>query len=589
MSVETTTYIDGLNSALPASGDPKSEGDDHLRTIKGAIKATWPNVAGAVTPTHTELNYVDGVTSAIQTQLDAKAPLASPTFTGVVTIPSGASIAGFAPLASPAFTGTPTAPTATTGTATTQVATTAFVAATALNSALPGQTGNAGKLLTTDGTNASWTAVSPNSLAGLSAATAANTIANGDNAQTWQWSLTTAAKAGFKLTELAAATSGAGSQFLIDIGTLAASTANPLRVQTRGVDTLNISRTGDVTVSALSGTTGGGTTGSVVAISGGQGASTSAGGAVTITTGAGGATSGAAGDLNLNLGTSADTAANAGKLSSNATKIALGGTIAAGVAYQTAIGYNSGGQGSVTATNMGTTALGGSYASGVDSFAVAIGSNSATFGAQGGYAISMGLQSKATTTGGVAIGRLSASTGVSAVAISGGTSFGAAASGTNSVAIGDASKAAQAGKYAYTGTYLTAQGDAQYGLMVLRAAPASGTTGVLTSDASAAGSTNQLIVASGQAMTVTGMIVGKVTGTAQVYSATFTAQLINNGGTVTLGAAVTLANVTDGITLTTAPTVTADNTNKGLAITSGAKTATVIKWVATVQSCEITY
>ena len=38
------------------------------------------------------------------------ATLASPTFTGTVTIPSGASISGFAPLASPTFTGTPTVP-----------------------------------------------------------------------------------------------------------------------------------------------------------------------------------------------------------------------------------------------------------------------------------------------------------------------------------------------------------------------------------------------------------------------------------------------------------------------------------------------
>jgi len=43
----------------------------------------------AVTATATELNYVDGVTSAIQTQLNDKAPLASPTFTGTVTLPSG--------------------------------------------------------------------------------------------------------------------------------------------------------------------------------------------------------------------------------------------------------------------------------------------------------------------------------------------------------------------------------------------------------------------------------------------------------------------------------------------------------------------
>jgi hypothetical protein len=64
-------------------------------------------------------------------------------------------------IASPAFTGTPTAPTATLGTSSTQLATTEFVANTAFSSVLPGQAGNAGKFLTTDGTNASWEAVNP--------------------------------------------------------------------------------------------------------------------------------------------------------------------------------------------------------------------------------------------------------------------------------------------------------------------------------------------------------------------------------------------------------------------------------------------
>lgn len=41
------------------------------------------------TLTATELGYVDGVTSAIQTQLNTKAPTASPTFTGTVTVPVG--------------------------------------------------------------------------------------------------------------------------------------------------------------------------------------------------------------------------------------------------------------------------------------------------------------------------------------------------------------------------------------------------------------------------------------------------------------------------------------------------------------------
>lgn len=156
MALETGSYISALVSTNPTASDPKSQGDDHLRFVKAKILETFPSVTGAVTPTHTELNFVDGVTSAIQAQLDAKAPIASPTFTGTVTIPSGASIAGFAPLASPTFTGTVTAPTATVGTSTTQIATTAFVAATGLSTALPGQSGNAGKFITTDGTNASW-------------------------------------------------------------------------------------------------------------------------------------------------------------------------------------------------------------------------------------------------------------------------------------------------------------------------------------------------------------------------------------------------------------------------------------------------
>lgn len=50
------------------------------------------NGGAALTVDSTELNYVDGVTSAIQTQLNTKAPLAAPTFTGTVVLPSTTSI-----------------------------------------------------------------------------------------------------------------------------------------------------------------------------------------------------------------------------------------------------------------------------------------------------------------------------------------------------------------------------------------------------------------------------------------------------------------------------------------------------------------
>ena len=89
MTVETSTYISELNASYPEAGSAFQEGDDHIRKLKANIKATFPNfTAIAITPTSVELNYVDGVTSAIQTQLDAKAPLASPALTGTPTCPT---------------------------------------------------------------------------------------------------------------------------------------------------------------------------------------------------------------------------------------------------------------------------------------------------------------------------------------------------------------------------------------------------------------------------------------------------------------------------------------------------------------------
>ena len=64
MALETGTYIDSLNASNPAATDALSQADDHLRLIKSTVKATFPNVSGAVTATHTELNIVDGLTAS---------------------------------------------------------------------------------------------------------------------------------------------------------------------------------------------------------------------------------------------------------------------------------------------------------------------------------------------------------------------------------------------------------------------------------------------------------------------------------------------------------------------------------------------
>jgi hypothetical protein len=75
MALETGTYISDLVPTNPSAGDLISAGDDHIRLLKSTIKATFPNLTGAVAATHTELGYLSGVSSNVQTQLDAKAAL----------------------------------------------------------------------------------------------------------------------------------------------------------------------------------------------------------------------------------------------------------------------------------------------------------------------------------------------------------------------------------------------------------------------------------------------------------------------------------------------------------------------------------
>lgn len=57
MGLETGTYISDLNASNPIGAtDQVAQADDHLRLIKSTILATFPNVTGAMTLTHTQLN-----------------------------------------------------------------------------------------------------------------------------------------------------------------------------------------------------------------------------------------------------------------------------------------------------------------------------------------------------------------------------------------------------------------------------------------------------------------------------------------------------------------------------------------------------
>jgi hypothetical protein len=230
-------------------------------------------------------------------------------------------------------------------------------------------------------------------------------------------------------------------------------------------------------------------------------------------------------------------------------------------------------------------ALGGSYASGANSFAAAINNNTSTYGAQGANSVAIGQESKATDVRAIAFGYRATSSAQESY------SFGTlcTASRQYAFAFGYRSVAAIFGKYAYASDYYGASGDTQTGKLVLSASTTTNTAVVLTSNGGAASATNQVICASEQAMSIQGTLIAKQTGTANIAAYNITGAVVNNGGTMAVtGLALTLIG-TDSIVLGASPTITVDNTNKGIAITSGYKTSTGIRWVAVVNTAEVTY
>jgi hypothetical protein len=75
-------YLDGVTSSIQTQINTKAPSAGP--TFTGTV--VLPSTTSIGNVSDTEISYLDGVTSAIQTQLNAKAPTASPTFTGTVTV-----------------------------------------------------------------------------------------------------------------------------------------------------------------------------------------------------------------------------------------------------------------------------------------------------------------------------------------------------------------------------------------------------------------------------------------------------------------------------------------------------------------------
>ena len=452
----------------------------------------------------------------------------------------------------------------------------------ALNALLPSQSGQSGKFLTTDGTDTSWaTAGGGSSTLTIQNKTSAYTVVAGDLG-----TIINCTSGTFTVALDAAATLGAG--FNCWIWNTSTTASNEITIDPAGSETIEeqtsiVLRRGEGLQLICDGTNW--NVGDKKAM---RGYAENLRGSNTRPV--------ASGSAAVSIGWSST--------ASGSQSMALGYSTSASSTNSTAIGANSGGSGSQAVTGSGAMALGGSYASGTDSFAAAVANNTSSYGATGANSVAIGYQAKVTQQYGVALGASNAGAGSIAgngsFAVMGGNAdVSSAAIGRNCIASGyfafafgyHSSTENIRGKYAFASNRFSAPADSQTGTFVLRAATTDATAKVLTTENTTIASTvNQIILPNNSAYAFSGIIVARQQAAGGTASAAWKIEGLirreaNAASTTLVASTVTAIDNTPGWTLA----LSADTTNGGLAITATGAAATNIRWVATVQTSEVTY
>jgi len=135
-------------------------------------------------------------------------------------------------------------------------------------------------------------------------------------------------------------------------------------------------------------------------------------------------------------------------------------------------------------------------------------------------------------------------------------------------------------------------GVSQAALLVLARETTNATATVLASDSSAAGGNNQVILPNNSAYFFKGSVIANVTGAASGAAWSFEGAIMrgaNAASTVLIGTPVlNRIAVSSGASLW-AVALTADTTNGGLAVTVTGIASTTIRWVAKLETTEVTY
>ena len=73
MAIEAATYLSQLDPANPKGVDQRGTADDHIRLCKQVWVNSFPNINAEVSASAGVLNYMVGVTSNVQTQINSEA------------------------------------------------------------------------------------------------------------------------------------------------------------------------------------------------------------------------------------------------------------------------------------------------------------------------------------------------------------------------------------------------------------------------------------------------------------------------------------------------------------------------------------
>jgi hypothetical protein len=267
-----------------------------------------------------------------------------------------------------------------------------------------------------------------------------------------------------------------------------------------------------------------------------------------------------------------------------------------------ALGYNA-----TVGAGASGVALGQSYVSGSNAFAAAISSNSSSYGATGANSIAMGYQAKATGDNSRAMGYQAIASGSNSLCLSQEST----ASGSSSSVIGGYGNVADytygfaSGQYAHTNGIFgkmsrangrfAATGDAQSGTFVLRSDTTDATAEPMTTANTPTSSLNitQIILPNNSAYSFSGTIIARqqASGGSDYASWEIKGALLRdaNAASTVLGNGIVNKLYATAGASAWAVALTADTTNGGLKVEVTGAAATNIRWVATVNTSEVTY